>query len=51
MLKEQQKEVKTKNLADAEIEALKKHFQTQHDKNMNMMAEMVYISYFPLIFI
>ncbi|KAL9858538.1 Immune-associated nucleotide-binding protein 4 [Arabidopsis thaliana] len=40
-LREQQKEVESKDLAAAEIEKWKKHYQTEHDKNMNMMAEML----------
>ena len=43
MLREQQKEVESKDLAAAEIEKWKKHYQEEHDKNMNMMAEMVNI--------
>ncbi|CAD5314417.1 unnamed protein product [Arabidopsis thaliana] len=41
MLREQQKEVESKDLAAAEIEKWKKHYQEEHDKNMNMMAEML----------
>jgi len=46
-LREQQKEVESKDLAAAEIEKWKKHYQTEHDKNMNMMAEMVIILFPP----
>ncbi|CAH2035280.1 unnamed protein product [Thlaspi arvense] len=41
MLREQQKEVESKNLADAERERLKNQLKTEHDQIMNSMAVMV----------